>query len=88
MSEVSMTYTKDGRTFNIIDKRRQNGKIVYYCIYCERFSEDAEMSEVGLLSDSKDGSSLIFKRDPDSLMPKTKEIWRVYLHYDGCRGWD
>jgi hypothetical protein len=75
------------KTFKVIDKRKEG----FYCLYCQKFSKDPEMDERGLGStpnEKADGSTLIFKKDLESLMPKTKEIWRVYLHYDGCRGWD
>ena len=87
MSEETETHVVEGQTFIVKDKRQ----LGFYCIYCQRFSKDVEMDERGLgtLQKSKDdGSGLIFKKDPDSLMPKTKEVWRVFLHYDGCRGWD
>jgi hypothetical protein len=86
MSETE-THVLDGQTFIVKDKRQ----LGFYCIYCQRFSKDVEMDERGLgltPNQKKDGSTLIFKKDPDSLMPKTKEVWRVFLHYDGCRGWD
>lgn len=83
----SETYTLEGHTFKVKDKR----PLGFYCLYCKRFSEKAEMDERGLKltpDDKEDGSTLVFKRDTESLMPKTKEVWRVFLHYCGCRGWN
>jgi hypothetical protein len=74
----------EGKTYQVIDKRSEG----FYCIYCQRFSKSVEMDERGLWNSAKDGSTLIYKKDHSSLYPTIKEVWRVFLHYDGCRGWE
>jgi hypothetical protein len=78
------TVVHNGQTFKVIDKR----PLGFYCVYCKQFNADVQMDERGLWDPSNDGSSLIYKRDLDSLEPKVLEVWRVFQHYDGCRGWE
>lgn len=70
-----------GKKYKVIDKRKEG----FYCIDCGKFSKDCIMSAVGLFSEAEDGSTIIFKHD---IMGRITEVWRVYLHYDGCYGWD
>lgn len=61
MSEVE-TFVHEGKPFIVIDKRKEG----FYCIYCENFSKDVEMDERGEgLNLKEDGSTLIFKKDPE-----------------------
>ena len=81
---MSETVEIDGKKFTVIDKRSEG----FYCVYCKQFSKEVQMDERGLWNTSEDGSTLIYKKDQSTFTPRVVEVWRVFQHYCGCRGWE